>query len=213
MRKYAGTRWHDLNRPQRARSGRSVPEMIVRFWGVMKQEIKEKISKALKAKWASGTRKPTPQEAYAKASESHKRGYVEGRRVAPGMTPEQARERGAKRDKQKMIEINRRIGNEKIGVPNPPGPSAKSADHWKAKYWILKAPNQQIVQGWNLSELIRQYAHLFHPDDIVWEKSMCRASKGIRQLFEMRKDGAGAKMHSWKGWMIGDRRDEEPNAK
>lgn len=180
----------------------------------MKPETKEKLSKALKAKWASGTRKKNPPETYEKASASHKRGYAEGSRVAPGLTPEQARERRAMYDREKMLEVNRRVGDMKFGVPNPPGPSAKGPGHWKARYWILKAPNQQIIQGWNLNELIRQNASLFLPDDVKWygkSNSRCRASKGLRQLFEMKKDGSGPKVLSWKGWMIGDRLDEEPN--
>jgi len=180
----------------------------------MKPEHRENLSKALKAKWASGTRKPTPPEAYEKASASQKRGYAEGRRVAPGMTTEQARERRAMYDRKKMLEVNRKVGDMKFGVPNPPGPSAKGPDHFKARYWILMAPTKQIIEGWNLNELVRNHAYLFHPDDVVWHgrsKAKCRASKGLRQLFEMKKDGSGPKVLSWKGWMIGDRRDENPN--
>src|SRR3990172_7078364 len=103
-----------------------------------------------------------------------------------------------------------------VGVPMPPGPGAKGPDHWKAKYWIFKAPNQQIIQGWNLNELVRENAHLFDKRDVVWygkSKCKCRATKGLRSLFEMRKDCTGAeirKTHFWKGWTIGDRLTETP---
>ena len=93
----------------------------------------------------------------------------------------------------------------------PPGPSAKGPDHWKAKYWIIKTPDNEIIHGWNLNELVRTHAELFDPADIVWRRSSCKAVKGLLRLFEMKKDGSGPRTLSWKGWMIGDRRDEEPN--
>lgn len=176
-------------------------------WQIMKPETKEKLSQALKAKWASGTRKPNPPETYVKASASHKRGYAEGRRVAPGLTSEQAKERVSKRSHETMMKVNRRIGDQKMGTPNPPGPSAKGPDHFKSRYWILKAPTQQIIEGWNLSELVRQNAHLFEPADVVWHgkgKCTCRARRRLGGLFEMKKDGSGPRLLSWKGWVAID---------
>jgi hypothetical protein len=178
----------------------------------MTPEAREKLSRSLKAKWASGTRKPNPPETYVKASATHKKAFAEGRRVPVGMTSEQARERRSKYDRGKMMKVNRRVGDKKIGVPNPPGPSAKGPDHWKARYWILRSPDRRIIQGWNLSEIIRKNSHLFDEDDVRWygkSQTKCRASKGLRSLFEMKKDGSGPKANSWKGWVAMDVLDEE----
>ena len=94
----------------------------------------------------------------------------------------------------------------KLGKPQPPGLCGKGENHWRAKYWILKAPNQQIIQGWNKNELIRKNLHLFDKKDVVWNGNSncsCLASKGIQSLFIMKKDGTGPRKNSWKGWMAG----------
>ena len=92
----------------------------------------------------------------------------------------------------------------------------KDENNINAKYWVLKSPNQQIVEGWNLNEIVRKNEHLFDKDDVSWfgeSNNQCRAAKGLRGLFEMKKDGSGPKNLSWKGWMIGDRREAIANAK
>ena len=91
----------------------------------MTPETKEKLSKSLKAKWASGTRKSNPPQTYIKASATHKQGFADGRRVARQLAPEQAKAMFASRSKEKMLEINRRIGEMQRGVPNPPGQALK----------------------------------------------------------------------------------------
>lgn len=175
--------------------------------GKLSEESIEKLKKSLKEKWASGTRKPNPPETYVKASITHKKMYAEGKRVAPTLTSEQARERQKCYSREKMLKVNRLVGDKKIGVPNN-GRGAASPDNWKSKYWILKAPNQQIIKGLNLNHLIRTHAHLFNEEDINWNgKHWCRASRGLRSLFEMKKDGTGAKYNSWKGWQIGDKKE------
>jgi hypothetical protein len=116
----------------------------------------------------------------------------------------------AMRDREKMLEINRRIGKQKIGKENPPGPSAKGPDHWKSRYWKIKGPNGVILEGWNLNEIIRQNADLFASGDVIWRKSKCRAAKGIRDLFQPGKDGV-TKVHEWKGWTALVKADVEPH--
>lgn len=181
--------------------------------GKMTPEAREKLSKALKAKWASGTRKPNPPETYVKVSATHKKAFAEGRRVPVGLTSEQARERAAKYDREKMLKVNRRIGDMKFGVPNPPGPSAKGPDHWKARYWIFRSPDRKVIQGWNLNEIVRQNADLFDEEDLQWtgkSNTRCRATRGLRSLFHMKKDGSGPLVNHWKGWVALDVLDEEP---
>lgn len=173
----------------------------------MTPETKEKISAALRAKWASGTRKKNPPETYIKSSASHKARYAAGIGKPGTMTSEQARARRAMADPARVAAINAALGKARIGSEMPPGPAAKGPDHWKAKHWTLLAPNREVIEGRNLAELIRKNAHLFDPDDVIWKRSKCRAYKRLCQLFEMKKDGSGPKMPSWKGWMIGDRRE------
>lgn len=111
-------------------------------------------------------------------------------------------------NKAKVFERNAATGKLIAGVPKPPGPTGKGPDHLKAIYWQLKSPNQQMIEGWNLNELVRTNAHLFQPADLVWKGSDCRATKGLRGLFEMRNGELFRR--SWKGWAIGDRRPDEP---
>lgn len=179
----------------------------------------EKLSEALKKKWASGTRKPTPRSAYVKASATHKKAYAEGRRQRPTWTTERAKELRAMVDYTKMVEINRRIGLDKIGSLCPPGPSARGPGHWKAKYFILETPSGEILHGWNLAELIRSNTHLFTEADLMpcdKEKALegryvaCRAYKRLHQLFEIRKSTGEPYAYSWKGWRAVASLDDEP---
>ena len=56
----------------------------------MNLEKIEKLSAALKKKWASGTRKPTPASAYEKASKTRRENYRAGKQVAPFLSRERA---------------------------------------------------------------------------------------------------------------------------
>lgn len=175
----------------------------------MSKDTKEKLSAALRAKYASGTRKPNPPETYLSFSVNIKAQYASGKRVPPTLTRQQALERAGRRDMVKVAEQCRRLGRAKLGKPNVAGPSAAGPDNMFAKYWCLKAPNQQVIEGKNLNEIIRQHSHLFKPEDVVWKKSQCRASKGIRQLINRNKDKKPP--NSWKGWRLKSRADAPPN--
>lgn len=180
----------------------------------MTPEGRKKLSAALKKKWASGTRKLNHPETRKKQSLAMRKAIDEGRYSPRVFTQEDrtkaALTRNSKTEHEKKL-VGARISAANTGKEMPPGPSAKGPDHWKAKYWILKTPGQEIIHGWNLNELVRTHAELFDPADIVWRRSSCKAVKGLLRLFEMKKDGSGPRTLSWKGWMIGDRRDEEPN--
>ena len=179
----------------------------------MTPEQKTRLSEALRRKWASGTRKPTPKYAYEKASLTHKKQIKAGRKKY-SFTSETAKEAVKLVDKEKQKEINRRIVKEtRLGIPMPHGPGAKGPDHWKSKYWILISPDKKRIEGWNLNEIVRNNAELFDESDLVWVRSRCRASKGLRSLFEMKKDRRGNRVPTatwWKGWTIGDRLEDEP---
>ena len=102
-----------------------------------------------------------------------------------------------------MLEANRRIAIERIGTPNPPGPSAASPDHWKALYWEVRSPDREIIKGWNLNDLVRTNSHLFKPEDLVWKSHSCKAVAGLRTLFQTYKTRKGERKfvsNCWKGW-------------
>lgn len=104
---------------------------------------------------------------------------------------------------EKMLEANKRIGIAKRGCKNPPGPSAASPEHWGALYWKIRSPDRIIIEGWNLSDLIRKNSHMFNSEDIKWKKHSCRAAAGIRNLYLTRKKSDGTLRFissSWKGW-------------
>jgi hypothetical protein len=91
----------------------------------------------------------------------------------------------------------------RTGIPMK-GRVAKSSNHHKAKFWQLKTPNGEIIQGNNLNQLIRDNSFLFLPKDVIWNGSRCNASNGIRHLFDITKNGR-VRNNSWKGWRIGDK--------
>lgn len=182
----------------------------------MTPEGKRNLSRSLRQKWKSGTRKPNPKSSHEKQRATILRLISEGK-FRTRVFSEDDRKKAAIARESRPEEMKRaeraKAAAKKIGVPNPPGPSAKGPDHWKSKYWVFKAPNQTIIKGWNLNEIVRQHSDLFHPSDLIWKGPDCKASKGLRRLFEMKKDGSMPRTLSWKGWTIGDRRDEESNAK
>jgi len=173
----------------------------------MDKKTKDKISAALKKKWASGTRKINPRSGIDQAAETRRQMMADGRMRKRVTTPEQGREYVAKRDYDKMVEINRRIAKGKIGVPMKSPLSAMGEDHHKACYWMIHHKGQGVtLEGKNLNELVRHHSHLFDAADLNWNgKYSCRASKGLRSLFEMNKQTGQPRTTSWKGWTVGDR--------
>lgn len=165
-------------------------------------EHQAKLTAAFKARWASGTRKPSnTAEAKAKLSRSLLLAYAEGRKKPPVMTTEQARERRSRADPEKVAAGCRRMAAAHVGQENPPGPSAKGVNHWRAKYWVLLSPDRVTLEGWNLSHLIRSRPDLFDPSDTRWRgksKTQCRAQGGISTLAHERPGQA----MQWKGWRL-----------
>lgn len=102
------------------------------------------------------------------------------------------------------VENSRHLVVRKEGDKMPPGPGAASAKHWKSKFWQLKSPSEELIEGANLNQIIRDNAHLFDPMDVVWKNARCNASHGIRHLFDIKEDGS-LRNNSWKGWRIGDK--------
>lgn len=175
----------------------------------MNEESRKKLSEALKAKWASGTRKKNPRSTYEKSSATIKQMIAEGRFSPPAITPEQAIKNRAKADNEKLAAQLCKLNKARKGHPMPPGPSAKGEGHWKSKYWELMGPDRQTYRFVNLNEFIRAHAHLFDPGDLVWRgkgKCACRASKGIRQLYQTRRAPL-----TWKGWRAIKQESQHPH--
>lgn len=168
---------------------------------MMLEATRLKLSAALKAKWASGTRKPNPPETYVKASATHKRQFAEGLRKIPVLTTEDAKRYQTMADPEKVRRANAINGEKRIGIPMPPGPSAATPEHWKSKYWKVKSPEGIIVEGMNLNDLVRMNPHLFDPADLNWKKFRCKATRGLRSLFYIDKRRGEVCSRCWKGWV------------
>lgn len=122
-------------------------------------------------------------------------------RDAPEVRDKQkkGRQKWRMENRESIMSINKRLGKNRMGTEQPLGANGKWAFNIHAKFWRIKAPSGLVIEGWNLTQLIRDNQELFSADDLVWKRGMCRASKGIRQLAERRADGR-PKARSWKGW-------------
>lgn len=168
---------------------------------------KKKLSKSLKQKWASGTRKPNPAGYGDKISAALKIAHAEGRMHV--ITHDAAMKGLACRDMDKVREQIKALAESNRGKSMPPGPSAKGPGHHKSRYWVFT--NKALgatLEGWNLSHLVRENAHLFDDDDLAWKKSRCRATRGIRSLYAMNKTTGRPQALSWRGWMAVNVTDE-----
>ena len=162
------------------------------------------ISAGQKAKWASGTRKPTPRSAYEKASKTILEGFKNGkyRKMSPEARMVISSRGGRAVQDNPVTRANaashlRNLAAKHIGVKNPPGRSEAGENNWKAKWWHIRTPTGENIAGKNLNEIIRRHASLFEPEDVIWKKHMCRASKGIGSLAH-----ASGVSCSWKGWTL-----------
>lgn len=179
----------------------------------MKLETKEKLSKSLKEKWASGTRKPNPQESRDKARLTLKARYASGDLVHPRL-PEATKKRCAElfRQKYKGLVLRktpitnlekekiRQIGEEfrKTDPRAQKGPKNQCASVWR-----LRSPINKIYEFKNLMHFIRENENLFMPEDVEWKTKTsrksdlsCKAYGGLSMLSPRRKQTTG----SWKGW-------------
>lgn len=97
---------------------------------------------------------------------------------------------------------NKELGLSRRGSERAIGPGGKWALNVHSKEWSIIAPSGERIRGWNLSDLIRQNAHLFNEGDLNWVKGMCRASQGIRRMYQI--TNGRPHCHQWKGWRRGD---------
>lgn len=82
------------------------------------------------------------------------------------------------------------------------GESAKGVENCHAKFYAVMSPSGVVIEGLNLSQVVRDNAHMFSQEDMVWRKNSygtdtyCKAMVGLRSLF--RREGRECK--TWKGW-------------
>jgi len=163
---------------------------------------RRRISSALKAKWASGTRKPQPREAYARmaatqkvmranqggafkirAKEKHLAGCRKG---AAGNLAARTPERLAA-----LVARNKAA----TGIPAIGGNIATDANV-KALRWVIRSPRNNTYAFTNLRHWARTHAYLFEDDRPgAKQRFPIRIAHGISSLFS--PDGRHG---SYKGW-------------
>lgn len=160
----------------------------------------EKLRVSLIKKWASGTRKKNPASMYEVTSKKMKEAYATGRRTDKP-TKEASAKGLAARDMEKVRAAVRKTGLAHRGVPNPIGARNEAGPlNWKAKFWVIKSPTGIILRGKNLNHVIRTHTDMFEVEDVKFNNSRCKASKGIGALFLFKRDGKTPQSRSWKGW-------------
>jgi len=161
----------------------------------------------MRKQWANGSRVKNSEATNKKVSDGLKRAYREGRKIAT-ITSESAKIARAARSQEDIVEANRKNGIARIGTEAKGMFNSKDENNHNAKFWVLKSPGQKIISGMNLHKLVRDNAHLFLHQDLVWDGSNgCNATRCLRNLFKL-KNGKHV-LNSWKGWMIGDKMDRE----
>lgn len=125
------------------------------------------------------------ERAKRNGAEQTKRGWVEG-----WWDREQARQQAIENAKAQR-------GTEAQGL------AAKGPENIHAKWYSVKSANGLVLEGRNLSHLIRENSHLFSADDAKWRTNKwgsatdCKAMIGLRSLFR-----TGPRTpKSWKGWV------------
>lgn len=170
-------------------------------------EHRRKLSEKTKANWDSGKIKPMSLESRLRAHENIRRTYASGnyKRRDPEEMSKSAREARKRVDYGKLCLANRILGEKRVGTEMAkqtkrgiPSRACKSSDHWKSKWWSIERHDGIVLEGKNLNQLIRENSQYFHPDDVIWNGSKCRASSGIRLLY----CGKPNNTKNWKGWGI-----------
>lgn len=154
------------------------------------------LSESLTRKWASGTRKPNPEGYGKKIGATFKRRYYAGELTLRELDSDKAKEMRAAvsyENEEKLAARLRERAEKHRGQLNPPGLSARGVGHWKALYWNFRNKDGRVLEGVNLSELIRCNSHMFRPKDVVWKKSYCPATKRLGALI------VGG---TWCGWSL-----------
>lgn len=170
------------------------------------EETKKKLSDSLKARWASGTRKRNPEQAWEKMGDTLRSRYANGTLKRPELSKELREQIGRSVSKalkgkpptrsEPWTKDQRKRMRERV-LENPKtGPGILNVH---ARTWRIRSPVNKVYEFRNLQMFIRENPHLFHPDDVIWNRShgkACAASRGIQILSHRKKFPVG----SWKGW-------------
>lgn len=79
------------------------------------------------------------------------------------------------------------------------GRSAAAEHNSRSKTYTVLTPDRVHYTFTNLNHFVRENAHLFNPEDVIWKPPLsnpwCRASRGLYSLFKETKPES-----IWKGW-------------
>lgn len=79
------------------------------------------------------------------------------------------------------------------------GRSAAAEHNSRSKTYTVLTPDRVHYTFTNLNHFVRENAHLFNPEDVIWKPPLrnpwCRASRGLYSLFKETKPES-----MWKGW-------------
>lgn len=179
----------------------------------MKLETREKLSKALKEKWASGTRRPNSKESRERAASTLRARFAAGD-LKPSQVPLETRIRCAelfsKKYKGRVLRKTAIADWEKEKIKKiaeefrKTDPRAqKGTQNQSARVWRIRSPVNKIYEFKNLIHFIRENENLFAPEDVEWRVKgkrdtslTCKAHGGLSMLSPRRKQSHG----TWKGW-------------
>ena len=215
QRMVSGTELEPVVATERAGSGRSGRSLSVESRKKLSvsckiayasPETRAALSAKLKAKYASGTRKPNPEGTREKAAATLREGYASGRLKRPAYTPQLRAQIGKSVSKALTGRVTRKTApaqweRDQLKARLKSDPRlAKGEANSHCRVWRLRSPMNVVYTFRNLRKFIEENSSLFAPDDIIWKPHgtgiRCRASAGIEGMSPRKKRPSGG----WKGW-------------
>src|ERR1017187_1806001 len=166
---------------------------------------RKKLSDSLKAKYASGTRKPNPPGTHEKIGATLKQLYASGKLHRPVYSEELRKQIGksvsiALKGRATRTKPWTKEQREAMTVRNKSIPKlCKGLAHCRARIWRVRSPENIVYEFKNLQLFIREHSELFLPGDVIWKgknKLKCNANGGIQSICPRKKHPVG----SWKNW-------------
>ncbi len=157
--------------------------------------------------------KPRPQhvkEALRKANTGRKLTPLQRQKVGQGVLKGHATMPLSSR--KQMLEIIRRNAEKRKGKLETSPNLRKGHKNKHAIKATIRSSENIVYDVHNVTQFVRDHEYLFSSEDLMWRRSssgsdVCRASKGITNLFVMGKVVPG----SWKGWTVVSRVEQETN--
>ena len=166
---------------------------------------RKKLSDSLKAKYASGTRRPNPPGTHEKIGATLKKRYASGELHRPIYSEELLKQIGksvsvALKGRATRTKPWTKEQREAQSVRTKSNPKLTfGLAHCRARVWKVRSPANVVYEFKNLSHFIREHTELFLPEDVIWKgknKKRCNASAGIQSVCPRKKHPVG----SWKSW-------------